>query len=402
MRAIADTDALVAAEVITVGQAREIEIRSRQAMVVLGVNSVLCFGILSATGGLVFWLRDPVAVAVVGSIALLSGIAILRFGSATFGIFGNSATLIGAGMLSGGATLELLIRSPDIAGQTLAVAGAMILLIAGLVLWKNLLAARFAIGSICLIGLAMHLGGLGYLLAREDVSGPVISLFYLYAATLVASTGWFLDVRLVSALAIVPFAQLLDTGALYFHALYAFYSPEPTLSILQMSALVVVCLLAANSLGERTARHARVLAVLAFVVANLCALVGSLWGDVVGETIWGPGFRGDFATWEQYQDAMDTFTASAVVIPDTAFVILWAVALVATALWAAHRNNRGVFNTALVFGCIHAYTQLFESFGHEPFAYVIGGLAAIPVAWGMWRFDRFLKERSQATPTPDV
>ncbi|MEL6978006.1 MAG: cisplatin damage response ATP-dependent DNA ligase, partial [Pseudomonadota bacterium] len=38
---------------------------------------------------------------------------------------------------------------------------------------------------------------------------------------------------------------------------------------------------------ERIARHARVLAVLGFVVANLCALVGSLFGDYVGETIWG-------------------------------------------------------------------------------------------------------------------
>lgn len=49
-----------------------------------------------------------------------------------------------------------------------------------------------------------------------------------------------------------------------------------------------------------------------------------------------------------------------------------------------------MFNTALTFAAIHAYTQLFESFGDEPLAYVIGGLAAIPLAWGLWRLKGWI------------
>ena len=47
-------------------------------------------------------------------------------------------------------------------------------------------------------------------------------------------------------------------------------------------------------------------------------------------------------------------------------------------------------NTALTFAAIHAYTQLFESFGDEPLAYFIGGLAAIPLAWGLWRLNGWI------------
>ena len=45
------------------------------------------------------------------------------------------------------------------------------------------------------------------------------------------------------------------------------------------------------------------------------------------------------------------------------------------------------FQDALTFAGIHAYTQMFESFYDEPLAYVIGGLAAIPLAFGLWRLN---------------
>ena len=62
-------------------------------------------------------------------------------------------------------------------------------------------------------------------------------------------------------------------------------------------------------------------------------------------------------------------------------------------VWAAHGANRGLFNTAMTFAAIHAYTQLFESFGDEPLVYVIGGLSAIPLAWGMWRANAYFTAR---------
>lgn len=42
---------------------------------------------------------------------------------------------------------------------------------------------------------------------------------------------------------------------------------------------------------------------------------------------------------------------------------------------------------AMIFAGIRAYTQMFESFSDEPLAYVIGGLAAIPLAFGLWRLN---------------
>ena len=47
----------------------------------------------------------------------------------------------------------------------------------------------------------------------------------------------------------------------------------------------------------------------------------------------------------------------------------------------------------MTFGGIHAYTQMFESFGDEPLAWALGGLAAIPLAWGLWRLNQHLAER---------
>ncbi|MBT8411759.1 MAG: hypothetical protein KJP02_08180, partial [Octadecabacter sp.] len=90
------------------------------------------------------------------------------------------------------------------------------------------------------------------------------------------------------------------------------------------------------------------------------------------------------------------FEASAITISANVYSIVWALLLALAAAWSAHTNRRGVFNAAMTFGAIHAYTQAFESFYDEPLAYVIGGLAAIPLAWGLWRLNDLFEAR--ATP----
>lgn len=391
MQAIADTNRLVADRVISPDQAKEIETRARGAMIFLAINSLLCIGIIAATFGLIFLLANAMAVAICGTFALALGLLILTRGGDLFRMFGNAAALIGAGMLIGGAGFELIDKYENIAGWVMLVCGAIITLSTGwaLSLTRN---ARFVLGAILLMGVAIHIIGFGFLLAENGISGLPITLFYLYATGVVAAAGWTIDVRLITALAIVPFAQALDVGTFYFHAAYVFYSPEPTLSILQMAALIGLCMWIAKHVAESSARHARVLAVLAFVVANLCALVGSLWGDVVGQTLWGPGWSSSRSglSWEEFNALRELFRQNALVISENVFSILWALALIAMILWAASKNQRGLFNAALTFGTIHAYTQMFESFADEPLAYVIGGLAAIPLAWGMWRLDHWL------------
>lgn len=405
MFAVADTTKLVADQVISPQQAAEIESRAREAMVTLAVNSVLCLGILAATFGFIFWLADPVAVALLGSVMLAAGIAVLVRGANIYRMFGNASALIGAGMLMGGATFELIDKYEVIAGWVMAFAGVVVLAVPGFAMTRRTATARFVLGSILLMGLTMHLSGLILLLEQHQMAGGFKPLLALYAAAALLLSGGFIDVRLVSALSIVPFAQALETGTGYFHAAYVFYSPEPTLTILQMALLIAACLWVAQTRPERIARHARTLAVLGFVVANLSALVGSLWGDTIGESIWGPSYADFFVAegnatsdtqWDRYQAAREAFQAANLTLSANLYSVLWAIALIAMIVWSTHRANRGLFNTAMTFGAIHGYTQAFESFADEPVAYVIGGLAAIPIAWGMWRYNQRLAQMASA------
>lgn len=399
MPTVADTNALVADRVITREQADIIEKRAREIMVNLGINAVLCFGILAATAGLVLWLASAASVAIVGMVFLGGGLLVLANKSDLYRMFGNAGALIGAGMLIGGAWLELLNNYRDIAGWVALAGGIPVILLAGRSILHGGLTTRFVAGSILLMGLALHLVGLAEIISSKDLSGIPVMLSYLYAAIVIAIAGWAIDVRFVTALAIAPFAQVLDTSTNYFHAAYVFYSPESTLSILQMTLLIVACIWIAQRASEETARHLGILAIMAFIVANLCALVGSLWGDVVGSHLWGPGrwHYSSGGTWETYNEAVTAFRASALVISDGVYAIVWAIALTAAIFWAAHQSRRGLFNAAVTFAAIHAYTQLFESYYDEPLAYVIGGFAAIPLAWAMWRLNlRFLARSGAA------
>ena len=398
MHSLVNTAQLVAEGVLTPAQAGIIQARARDTMVSLAINTLLCGGILAATGGMIFWLADAVAVAVAGIALLATGLLILARTPETVRMFGNAAALIGAGMLIGGAGLELVDKYPDHAGWIMILGGAVVLAIAGRAMIIGGLTTRFVQGAILLMGLALHLAGVGVLASDFALDGVPRALVLLYAALAIAAAGCLINIRFVTALAILPFAQMLETGTGYFGALYAFWSPEPTLSILQMGAMLAGMLWWAQRLPERTGGHTRTLAIMGFIVANLSALVGSLFGDVVGQSIWGPGraaWTSDM-TYEQFEAAEQAFRSSTLVISDAVYSVIWAIALIAMAAWAAKTGRRVLFNATLTFAGIHAYTQLFESFADEPLAYVIGGFGAIPLAWGAWRLNQWFAARPQA------
>ena len=388
---VVDTDRLVAEGILNHVQAAEIARRSRETMVALVVNVVLCVGIIAATLGLVFWLADALAVAIAGLVFLGAGALVLEKGGDLYRMLGNAAALVGAGMLIAGGGIELVDKMRDAAGGVMLVLG---LGLAGgaFAVFSRSEILRFACGSVLLMGLAMHLWGLG--LVAEDVTGVLRALCLGYAAILVAGAGFLVNVRFVTALAIVPFAQMLDTGTAYFHAAYFFYSPEPTLTILQMALLVGAGGWAMGQLPERIGRHAGILAIMAMVVGNLAFLVGSLWGDHVGATLSGGQPTWDGQNWQEWRDAVDAWEAQFLNISEHVFTVVWAVLLAAGAFWAGWTNRRGLFNAAMTFAGIHAYTQLFETMADEPLAWALGGLAAIPLAWGMWRLNAWLATRA--------
>ena len=389
---VVDTQRLIAENILTEAQGAEIVRRSRETMISLVVNVVLCIGIVAATLGLVFWLADALAVAVSGAVFVAAGAAVLARGGELYRMLGNAAALVGAGMLVAGGGIELVDRFRDIAGWLMLGLGAA--LAAGAYgVFARTDALKFAAGAVLLMGVALHLWGLGLL--AEDATGLPRAACLGYGAVLIALAGLLVDVRFVTALAIVPFAQMLDTGTGYFHAAYFFYSPEPTLTILQMAALIGAGVWAMRHWPDRIGRHAGILAIMAAVVGNLAFLVGSLWGDNVGAEIfsgrpqWTNGME-----YAEYSAAIDAWEARFVEISEDVFTLAWAVLLAAGAFLAARGNHRGLFNAAMTFGAIHAYTQLFETMSDKPLAWAIGGLAAIPLAWGMWRLNAWLSARA--------
>lgn len=383
---IAETERLITDGVISEGQANEIKSRARTVMIALGVNALLVSGIIAATVGLVLYLGSALSVAICGGLFLAVGLLILLYATALYRMFGNASFLIGAGMLITGSGIELADKIPDAAGWLMSVAGAAIV---GLCTWRFRAVPshlRFAIGALLLMGGGLHVVGFYSIFNHADIRGWAAPFVHFYVFLFVAALGTLLDVRLITALAIVPFAQMLDTGTYYFSAAYVFYSPEPTLSILQMSWLIGACLWASNRWAGHVSRQTGILMIMAFVVANLCFLVGSIWGDVVGDAMWAPT-RNDFDDYSAYSTARDIFRQSAIRISEHVYAVIWAALLAILIVWTAMSNRRGLFNTGMTFAAIHGYTQMFESFFDEPLAYAIGGLIAIPLAFGLWRLN---------------
>ena len=388
---VVDTDRMLSEGHLSEAQVDLIKSRSRELMVSLGINTLLTAGIIAATLGFIAWLGTPLSVAITGIPLLIAGILVLIRGGELYRMFGHAATLIGGGMLLGGAMVELLDKLPDHGPIYVLVLGGLVALGCGLLWSRRAEALGFTIGAGVAAGTAVHLIGVYAWAEDAELSRAIVPLIHFYAALVTAFVGWRLDVRLITALAVVPFAQMLDTGTTYWGAAYVFYSPESTLTILQMGLLIGVCVWAARHLADREARHAMILAILAAVVANLSFLVGSLWGDMPGAHVFGP-LRSDFESWDRFRAAQEAFDARLIEIHEHVYSIVWAIILIAAAAWAAHTARRGLFNTAMTFGAIHAYTQAFETFSDEPLAYVIGGLAAVPLAWGLWRLNQRWEE----------
>jgi len=397
MTHVINTEQLVAEGLLNQAQATEIARRSRETMLALVVNIVLTVGIIAASLGFVFWIADAFGVALLGAAFLAVGLAILLKADALYRLLGHAGTLIGAGMLFVGGAIELLDKYPDIADITLIPAGAAIAAAAAWAFHKAPKTLRFTTGSFVLAGVGLHLTGLT--IALDTVSGLPIAALYLYAAGLIAAAGAFVNVRAVTALAIVPFAQVFDTGTAYFHAAYVFYSPEPTLTILQMGALLAIGAWAMTRMPDRLGRHAGILAIMAAVVGNLAFLVASLWGDEVGASFYradAPNYS-DFDDWRAYQTAYELWKEQFIQISEHVFSVVWAALLIAGAWLAAATHRRGLFNASVTFLGIHAYTQVFETFSDEPMVYALGGLAAIPAAWGLWRLNQKLFADPQPT-----
>jgi iron complex transport system permease protein len=115
-------------------------------------------------------------------------------------------------------------------------------------------------------------------------------------------------------------------------------------------------------------------------MVNFGFWIGSLWGDrlVLLRSMLAKAPSGEGIDLEAVRP----------VIPDWAFSIGWAAALLAVGAWAVRANRRWAVNVVAVFGAIHFYTQWFERLGASPVSVLLGGLLMLAFALTLWRFNQ--------------
>lgn len=376
MQWLVDIDSAVADGTLTLTTGAELKRRAREAMVNYAINLALFAGILMVIGGTAYWLEDRRALAALGAALAFLGTLALISGGPRLRLVANAAAVIGA-TLAIGALAALLFE-----GQTqrvgLGTALGLPAVMLGLAMRRSAPEALSLLGGwILLLGAGVHIAGV--LTTESELGLEWLALHY--AGIVAIACGIFLDVRFVTAIAIVPLAAALSARTFYSHAEYGVAIYEATLTVAQMSLIALLALLASRRFSERIARHTRTLGQLALIWTNMAFWVGSLWGDVVGAHLWGPRWG---------RTAINEFEAHALVIPADAFAAIWAIGIIAVGAWGALTGRRAVLNIAVTFGAIHFYTQYFERLKATPQVFIIAGVIAILAAWALWVFNRRL------------
>jgi hypothetical protein len=233
--------------------------------------------------------------------------------------------------------------------------------------WGLLATATTIIGALLLAG-----GVIG--LAEADFGALVFSAL-LFLALAVATRGNFL-------MALVPLALAgaLGSSTGYRHAVYMLTVNEPSITIVFFALLAVAAYLISQRVGPAYEQLVITFARVSLILVNFGFWIGSLWGDYPGET------------WVQAQDYrlwsnQEAWRAAHLHVPETVFIVGWAILVIAVGAWAARANRRWVVTTAAVFGAIEFYTQWFERLGAEPWAIIVAGLTIVAFAIALWRYN---------------
>jgi iron complex transport system permease protein len=276
-----------------------------------------------------------------------AGYAATGTGSLAFNI------LVGFGVIAVAAGLVALVPDPT----TGIVLGGGILA-AGLGLYWQGSHAWEVLAHICvLVGALMLAGGIVIVDLGSFRSFLIVAVGFAVMGVLARSS-------LLIALAVLALSACIGAQTGYLHAMYFLGIEEPTLTIVIFAILALAAYQASQRIPAAYEPLAIAAARTSIFLVNFGFWIGSLWGD-----------KNENWRFE---------------IPDTAFVIVWAVALIAVGVWAARVNRRWLVNVAAVFGAIHFYTQWFERLGPNPLAVVIAGLIALAIAVALFNFNRHL------------
>lgn len=200
--------------------------------------------------------------------------------------------------------------------------------------------------------------------ATENTSMPAALVTFV----LVAGAAWYRSAFL-AALGVLALGAVFGTGTGYWHASYALFIEEPVITIAVFGALSAGLYRLRSLTPGDWSGLITVAARTALILVHFAFWVGSLWGDVLGDS------------WRAYY-AEDSGT----LVPDWSFAIGWAALSIALAIRAGRSGFVSV--SAVVFLAIHGYTQYFETFGAEPESLLVAGVSLVALALGVSWFIR--------------
>ena len=233
--------------------------------------------------------------------------------------------------------------------------------------WGLLGTATTIIGALLVAG-----GVIG--LAEADFAALVFSALLLLALAVAIRSS------LLMALVPLALAGALGSSTGYMHAVYMLTVNEPSITIVFFALLAGAAYVVSQHVGHAYRQLAIVFARVSLILVNFGFWIGSLWGDYPGETwVQGEGYR----LWSD----REAWRVTHLHVPETAFIIGWAILIIAVGVWAARTNRRWVVTTAAVFGAIEFYTQWFERLGAQPWAIIVAGLTIVGFAIALWRYN---------------
>jgi len=285
----------------------------------------------------------------------LKRLSVKSTGSLAFNI------LIGFGVIA--VAVGAIALVPD--AMTGIILGAIVLGLGLLILHRSPLEWG-VLGNICVILGALGLGG-GIVYMSEGSIWAFLGCAIGFAiAAVVAKSG------LLMALSIMALLSVLGARTGYFHASYFLGIKEPTLTIIAFCLITLAAYQVSLMVSAAYERLALMAARVSILLVNFGFWIGSLWGDRL----------------EQISQVLGRGKDNIIFIPRLYFVIGWALALIAFAVWAMKNDRRWVVNVCAVFGAIHFYTQFFERLGPNPLAILLGGVSALGIAIGIWQFNK--------------
>ncbi|HEY6254857.1 MAG TPA: hypothetical protein VIY51_03600 [Xanthobacteraceae bacterium] len=278
--------------------------------------------------------------------------------------------LIGFGIAAVSVGAVALVPTP----LTAAIVGAAVMAF-GLVLVLGRSAHWALLAQICLgVGALIFAGGI-IAIDAGSVRALLLVTVVLAGASIAARSG------LLMVAAVLASASCLGASTGYWHATYELSITEPTLTIVVFGLLALAAYHLSKRLESDYERLALMAARTSVFLVNFGFWIGSLWGDRL-------------LLLRSLEDQLKNAGSMPAVVPPWLFSVGWALALIATGIWATRVGRRWVVNVATVFGAIHFYTQWFDKLGPTPLAFLLGGLVMLAFALGLWALNR----RSEALP----